>query len=122
MIIPCIEVGVFLGCWPGELDQEQIVQFKIEIDIQSEYKASRSDQLQDSIDYSKIVELINKIALQTKYNLLEHLTNEAFNAVLDFLKEQRVQGVLTVAGKKNKIDILNIKNGVEFQCQSSISL
>lgn len=122
MIIPCIEVGVFLGCWPGELDQEQIVQFKIEIDIQSEYKASRSDQLQDSIDYSKIVELINKIALQTKYNLLEHLTHEAFNAVLDFLKEQRVQGVLTVAGKKNKIDILNIKNGVEFQCQSSISL
>ena len=121
MIIPCIEVGVFLGCWPGELDQEQIVQFKIEIDIQSEYKASRSDQLQDSIDYSKIVELINKIARQTKYNLLEHLTQEAFNAVLDFLKEQRVQGVLTVAGKKNKIDILNIKNGVEFQCQSSIS-
>lgn len=121
LTIPCIETSTHLGCWPDEQGLPQIVSFFVEVEIRSEYKAIKTDEIIQAINYANVVTVLEKIAQSKKFNLVEHLCFEALNALSDFLISLRINGVLTVRCKKNKIPIAAIKNGVEFQCQKTIS-
>lgn len=121
LTIPVVEVLAFIGCWPGEQDQEQKIQFLVEIEIHSEYKASISDQISDAVDYADIANILVKTARQKKYNLIEHLLHDAVLNVEELLMLSKVQGQLRLTCKKINIPISTIKDGVLFQCQKTIS-
>lgn len=75
-----LEISCLIGCNPEEQTNKQ----KIFIDLKVELVLSaaiKSDHLQDTLNYSNLAAVCNKLA-QNKHQLIEHLASEILETVL----------------------------------------
>lgn len=61
-----------LGCSEEERAFPQIVKIDIKLKLDL-FKAAKSDDLEDTINYMEVIELINKLCLEREWKLLEKM-------------------------------------------------
>lgn len=69
----------------GVAEWEREVPTRIEVDVEiyaDLSKACKSDSLNDTIDYSKVYDLVGEVTGRKHYNLLESLANQIADALL----------------------------------------
>lgn len=106
-----LELRLHLG-WPdNERLKEQTVYIQIEISFHELPRASRTDKLEDTFCYSKLINLIKEKTLGRHFHLIEHLTGELYNVIKELMPEHDVLLSIT---KYPAIE--GLKNGVTFTC------
>lgn len=76
---------VHLGCLPQERYHPQEVRFGLEVRFLQPPKAISSDELTDSVCYTRLAETINTVATNKEYKMIEHLANEVLKNLRDIL-------------------------------------
>ncbi len=115
------EVWVHLGCLVEEQKHAQPVHFTLEISYITNLSGSHSDQLEDATDYVELTSLIKKIAQKKNYKLIEHLNHEVFVELVAKLKKHNIFADIKLTIRKTRAPIENLRNGVEFSCQLTLS-
>lgn len=115
------EVWVHLGCSDEERKHTQPVHFSLEIKFLKNLAGSQTDQLIDAIDYAELTEIMKTTAMIRPHNLIEHLNQEVFNALVIVLKKKNIAAEIQLTIKKNRVPIENLIDGVEFICQQMLS-
>ena len=93
--ILAISAHGFHGVYPEERKNGQ--RFLVDLSLTPKSKkAGKSDSLEDAIDYSKVIELVNNILTGEPVNLIEHLAEIMANKVL---KEFPVKSIEVVVHK-----------------------
>ena len=70
-----LKVKTLIGIYPWERDAEQIIQLDLEIALPHN-RACQTDNFEDALDYSLIVQRINETLSQKHFSLLEALADE----------------------------------------------
>lgn len=86
--------GLYFEACHGVLDFEKVEKQPFIIDVEMDMdltKASSSDNLAESVDYSKVYELVKFKVLEKTYDLIEKLAYEILTEVLRF--DDRIQSV-----------------------------
>ncbi len=82
-----IEVcGIKLIGFHGYYDAERIRGNRFSIDLRAEgdfYSSFSSDRLEESVDYSKMVQVVSDVNQASKHLLIESLANDIANAMLE---------------------------------------
>ena len=73
---------VFLGATKEEQSQKQKILVTIEYELETD-NAEEFDEMEDTIDYLEIYELVRTFPGEKKYNLLEHLYKELEEGISD---------------------------------------
>lgn len=125
MIIQDFEVWVHLGCTTEEQAHAQPVHFTFEINFKNPVPGCQTDQLDDAIDYVKITGILKKASSEKKFQLIEHLNQQAFNAVIDYLKTrklkaEKLKAEIKLSVKKIRVPVENLRNGVVFSCEAEL--
>lgn len=115
------EVWVSLGCTAAEQSLKQPVVFDLKIKFSSAIGGEKTDQLNDSIDYVKLTDILKHSAESKSYNLIENMCFEATNRIADFLISNKIQGQLEVSLLKLRPPVPNLKSGVSWVCQRQLS-
>ncbi len=85
--------GMIFHSKHGVFPEEEVLGARYEVDVYistSIQKAGKSDQLTDTIDYSKVYEMI-KEKMQERYKLLEHLAYQLAHQILE--SDNRIENV-----------------------------
>lgn len=114
------EVWVFLGCSREEQELSQPVHFNLDIDFEDSVSGSKTDQLEETVDYVKLASIIKIVATEKKFQLVEHLSFQCFTGVLEYLKSRNIKAKLKLSVKKIRVPIENLKNGVVFTCETKL--
>jgi dihydroneopterin aldolase len=93
--IHSISAHGFHGVYPEERKNGQRFLVDLSLTLKSK-KASKSDLLEDAIDYSKVIAAVNKILSGDPVNLIEHLAEVIAEKIL---KEFPVKSVEVVVHK-----------------------
>jgi 7,8-dihydroneopterin aldolase/epimerase/oxygenase len=76
-----LKVKTLIGIYPWERDAEQIIQLDLEIALPHS-RACETDNFEDALDYSLIVQRINETLSQKHFSLLEALAEHIAQIVL----------------------------------------
>ena len=90
IIIKNIESLCLIGINPDEKINPQPIIINLKL-LTSFNKASQSDQIIDTIDYSKLVKSIKEFISKSKYNLLETLGDKLVKKILKNKKIKEVE-------------------------------
>jgi dihydroneopterin aldolase len=93
--IQAISAHGFHGVYPEERKNGQRFLVDLSLTLKSK-KASKSDSLDDAIDYSKVIAAVNKILIGDPVNLIEHLAEVISQKIL---KEFPVKSIEVVVHK-----------------------
>ncbi len=108
--VRALELPIHLG-WPDyERAATQLVRVDLEITFTEVPAACRTDELGDSVDYSKLAEVLRVVAAARPYRMLEHFTAVALKALRD--KVDPAIGLRLVVTKFPTID--GLTGGVSF--------
>ncbi|MBC7420123.1 MAG: dihydroneopterin aldolase [Bdellovibrio sp.] len=114
------EVWVHLGCTKDEQTFTQPVHFTVDIQFEKAVKGFDTDRLADTIDYVELTALIKSKSMRGPFHLIEHLNEEVFTILYEFLKLKQVKGKLIVQAKKIRVPVENLRNGVVFTCEAEL--
>ena len=109
-IILNLNLPFYVGVLKEEKSQPQNLDIYIEIfsDFQD---AAMSDDIDDTINYSDIKKIIEELAQNNKYNLLESLAQKIANHILEYPRAQKVLVKITKTNKKfASIEIIRKQN------------
>jgi dihydroneopterin aldolase len=93
LIINDLTLPVSIGVHDWEKNQLQKLLFSVELTVDST-QAMFSDNLEDALDYTTIVEIITKTAQLKHYQLVEHLCHTILENLFDF--EQLKQATVSI--------------------------
>jgi dihydroneopterin aldolase len=79
--IRSLELNVNLGWRHKERRQEQAVLLDVAIDFAKPPKASKTDQLEDTICYATLIEDVHNHLSEKKYKLIEHLSYDIYHII-----------------------------------------
>lgn len=98
-IADCLQInGIRAYGYVGFLPEEQVLGqwFEVDLTIWTDLaEAGKSDRLEDTYDYSKVVPRIQQLIETAKYKLIETLAAEIAQIVLESSKAQQVRVQLT---------------------------
>ena len=114
------EVWVHLGCSDEERKHTQPVHFTLQIKFIKNLTGSQTDQLADAVDYVQLTETIKSVAMSKPYQLIEHLNQQVFNALIKDLKIKNTTAEIELTIRKIRVPVENLTNGVEFTCQQML--
>ena len=114
------EVWVHLGCSIEEQKMTQPVHFSLDIYLNSPILGATTDNLEDTIDYVRLTEIMKTQASKKNYKLIEHLGLETLNQLCAYLKSKNTFGKLVLSTKKIRVPVENLKNGVVFVCETQL--
>lgn len=120
MKIQDFEVEVRLGCDQEEQKHTQPVHFNLEINFENLILGSQTDNLDDTIDYVKIMSILKMISTEKAFNLIEHLNYQVFSGVVEYLKSRNIKAEVKLSVKKIKVPVENLRNGVVFLCVAKL--
>lgn len=86
-----MEFYAYHGVFPEEkkLGQKFIVDLVMDLDLR---QAGKSDRLEDSINYPKVISLVESIVCSMQYNLLEALAEKIADEILEqFSRVQKIR-------------------------------
>ncbi|MEK6627778.1 MAG: dihydroneopterin aldolase [Bdellovibrionota bacterium] len=114
------EVWVHLGCTLEEQKHTQPVHYNFEINFGNPVIGCQTDQLTDAIDYVKITSILKMISTEKSFHLIEHLNQQAFNGVAEYLKSRNLKAEVKLSVKKIRVPVENLKDGVVFSCEAKL--
>lgn len=117
MKIKNYEVWVSLGCSAEERSLAQPVLFNVEIVFTAKVLAEHTDQLQDSLDYVELTDMIKSVAEKKSYNMVEHLGFSVMEALQQKVIRQYPGSTLIVRAHKLRAPVKNLHDGVEWSCK-----
>jgi dihydroneopterin aldolase len=79
-------IGVY--DWEKEVPQDIFADIELPLDIS---KSVKSDQLEDTLDYTRLVEIVKSVAAAQHYNLVETLVEKIAQAVLQEFDLEKVK-------------------------------
>lgn len=79
-------IGVY--DWEKEVPQDVFADIELPIDIS---RSAVSDDLEDTLDYTRLVELVKEVASAQHYNLVETLVEKIAQAILQEFDLERVK-------------------------------
>lgn len=79
-----------IGIYPWERKIPQTIELNIEIALPSQ-QASKSDRIEDTLDYAQVVHRISTMLRQQHFSLLEVLTEKIAQLILDEFGSPRVK-------------------------------
>ena len=82
IIIKNIEASCLIGINPNEKINPQPIIINLKLST-SFKKVSQSDQIEDTINYSKLVKSVKEFISKSKYNLLETLSERLAKKILE---------------------------------------
>lgn len=77
-----LKLFAYHGVNPEEKENGQDFIFDIDLYVNMN-KACRSDDVNDTVSYAKVVKTVRKVFTETKYNLLEKCAQVTADAILD---------------------------------------
>ena len=80
-----LEITCIIGILPDERVKEQILLIDIHLDVDFG-DSNIADDINETIDYTKIAELATQLAISKKYNLIESFCYDLNNLFLDTFK------------------------------------
>lgn len=104
---------IHLGCEAWERESTQSVDFQITFGFSSPLKAETSDELEDSICYAKVCDLISKLTKETHFKLIEKLAEDVRSSIAEHFPQHDFLKV-SVHKLKPPVDLLT--NGVVYEC------
>lgn len=119
MRIKNYEAWVSLGCTQEEQTMVQPVLFNVEILFNSKVLAEETDQLQDSLDYVELTNVIKMVAEKKSYKMIEHMCSSVARALQQSIG-QKYKGTLIVRMQKPRAPVKHLHGGVEWSCQLSL--
>ena len=87
-----LEITCIIGIHPHERVQEQNIYLDINLDVDYQDSAL-SDDINKTIDYTKIAELATKLAISKKYQLIESLCydlNDLFINKFEIIQQSKI--------------------------------
>ncbi|NRA74283.1 MAG: dihydroneopterin aldolase [Rickettsiales bacterium] len=115
LIISKLSLPVYLGCHDYERKEKQNVLVTIEISFKNIPIGVNTDQLEDTICYSMLVEHIQKFVENKKFNLIEKFAKDIHKCVYMFLATLHYPvSLIKVIVHKKVASIPAIKGGVFF--------
>ena len=90
IIIKDLKFYGFHGVYPEEQAVGTTFRADVTVDIDDALQGFMTDQLEDTVNYEKLVERILTIGTTTKYRLIEHLVQVIGESLLSF---EHVEGV-----------------------------
>ncbi|MBC7457554.1 MAG: dihydroneopterin aldolase, partial [Bdellovibrionaceae bacterium] len=108
------------GCTKEEQSLVQPVLFNIEILFTSKVLAQDTDQLQDSLDYVALTDIIKAAAESKSYHMVEHLGLSVAKALKSKINGQYSGSTLIVRTHKLRAPVKNLHNGVEWSCKLTL--
>lgn len=115
------EVWVHLGCLAEEQKHLQPVHFTFELNYITNLTGSHSDQIKDATDYVYLTAIIKNQAQKKNYKLIEHLNHEVFLELVNYFKKHNISAEIKLTVRKLRAPVENLRNGVEFSCQLTLS-
>ena len=110
-----IKLWVHLGVSKEEKHLKQPVSIDIKIDFTTIPEAINTDNINDAICYTKIVDLINKTIRLREFNLIEYLAMEIHKSInQEIMKSNYKNSQIKVKVTKTKPPVDNIHGGVSF--------
>jgi len=92
-----LKVTCVIGIYPEERTKNQ--DLFIDIEIQYDFNnASRSENVDDTIDYAKISDDITSLAIAKKYQLIETLAEDSAQLILNQYKVESVKIIVKKPG------------------------
>ncbi len=106
---------VFYGYHGIENSEKELGQrFEVDVDLFLDLRrAGRSDKLTDTIDYTRIYQIVEELVVEKEYNLIEALADEIARAIL---AEFEIAGTVVRVRKPN-VQLRGIADGVEVEIQ-----
>ena len=80
-----LEITCIIGILPDERVKEQILLIDIHLDVDFG-DSNIADDINETIDYTKIAEMATQLAITKKYNLIESFCYDLNNLFLDTFK------------------------------------
>lgn len=114
------EVFVHLGCSADERRDPQPVRFQIDLSYAEPVKGAQTDQLADATDYVQITNLVKESAQIKPYQLIEHLSAEAFEVLMSYLRLNSFKGRVRLQVQKVRVPVDGLFGGVVFACETVI--
>ncbi|MCP4049695.1 MAG: dihydroneopterin aldolase [bacterium] len=90
-----LELACIIGCKPEERLKKRTVNINIEL-VTDLSKPARTDRIEDAVDYQRVADLVEQLVSGTEFNLLERLTEDICNKILN---EFDVSSVRVCTGK-----------------------
>ena len=106
-------VQVRLGVGDEERAEPQWVAIHLSFKFREAPIACATDNVQESIDYFKLCELIKECITHKEFKTIEHMGREAF-AAIEINLAARFPGELSLSVQKIKAPVENLKGGSEF--------
>lgn len=110
--IHALRQALKLGCSAEERSHPQVVEFDIEMTIDTK-RAASTDDLNDSVDYVAVIRLIEEHTCSREWKLVEKLCTDL---ALVILEAQPMLKAITVSAKKNILP-----NSAGFSAKISVS-
>lgn len=76
-----LELMVHLGCLPDERVHAQLVRLSVDITFSHPPMACGSDELEHTVCYAKMAEVVTDVSSQKEFKTVEHLAFECFHSV-----------------------------------------
>ncbi|MGY0354322.1 dihydroneopterin aldolase [Enterococcus avium] len=105
----------------GALDEERVLGQTLEIDLTlslSLEKAANSDNLEDTINYSEVYEVIKKFVQGHSYKLIESLANGIIERL--FIQYLEVVKKIEIRVRKYHVPIDGILDNIEIEMEREV--
>ena len=136
LLISDLRLAVYLGCNINEKATKQTVSVDIVIQFLELPLGAKTDQLQDTVCYARMVEYIHRFLEididnqndttwingknHREFNLIEHLCVEIHKAIVTFLAaNQFSDSLVTVMLNKQNPPVIGVNGNISFMISSS---
>ena len=87
-VIKDLQIETIVGIYDWEKEVKQVISLDIEIDYDIK-KASRTDNLKDTLNYKKISKRVISLVEKSRTNLIERLAEKVANTIIKEFKVKR---------------------------------
>jgi len=112
-ILDC-RIWIHLGCSEEEKFHPQLVSFDIDLFFKAIPIGASSDNIEDTICYLKLTEIINNFCQNKRFNLIEYLTYDIYKIIVSSIDQNSLLSLIKVTAKKISPPVPNIHGGVSF--------
>ncbi len=112
MFIENYSCYVHLGCSIEERTHKQEVRFSIQVNFKINPGGEFSDQLEETLCYAKVCNLVNELTETKHFQLIESLTFEVLNS----LKKLHPEDGFVVTCHKVHPPVSHLLGGVKYVC------
>ena len=107
-VIKDLQIETIVGIYDWEKEVKQVISLDIEIDYDIK-KASRTDNLKDTLNYKKISKRVISLVEKSRTNLIERLAEKVANTIIKEFKVKRVKLFMKKTGALRGSELVGVK-------------